>query len=172
MVTQVLDGGLVRTQGNYNGWAVTTIESSHGIARVECRGDLTDVFVGETWAGSSSDAPCRAYCAVACTSEGDALVLAREAPPLILATRTGHRTSPIEPGQHSLEHLVPGERLVMLSSSTFEFLPERLANLLREPPSGLLGSDPASLLAEIFSPIGQGAGAIVERQSTPPGGHP
>jgi hypothetical protein len=38
-----------------------------------------------------------------------------------------------------------------------------LADLLRSPPSRLLRSDPADLLAGLFRAIGQGAGAIIER---------
>lgn len=164
MVTQVLDAGLVRTQGDYGGWTVTTIESSHGLARVRPQDGITEIFVGETCdGGSTSSNPCRAYSAAACTPEGDALVLTREAPPAILVTAAFHRTSPADPGMRSLEHLEVGERLVMLSSASFEDMPDLLAALLRSAPAKLLRSDPANLLAELFQAVGQGAGAIIER---------
>ena len=134
MVTQVLDAGLVRTQGEYSGWTVTTIESSHGLARVKSHDNVTEIFVGETCdSGPTNSDPCRAFSAAACTPDGDALVLTREAPPAILVTTASYHTSPADPGTRSLEHLEVGERLVMLSSASFEDMPDLLAEAPPQP---------------------------------------
>jgi hypothetical protein len=163
MVTRTLDAGMVHAAGDFGGWRVTTLESSQGFARVTRRHGLTEVVVGERDVAGASLGTCPAQASVTCTPGGHATVLTREAPPAILVTLSGHRTSPAQPGSASLERLTPGERLVVLSSAAFEEMPELLADLLCNNPVRLLASPAAELLPSIFDVVGKGAGAIVER---------
>ena len=163
MVTRTLDAALAHTAGELGGWMVTTLESHQGFVRVTRRHGLTEVVVGETGTAAGGSGTSFAHASVTCTPGGHATVLAREAPPAILVTLSGHRTSPAEPGSASLERLTPGERLVVLSSAAFEEMPELLADLLCNDPVRLLASPAAELLPSIFEVVGKGAGAIIER---------
>ena len=130
MVTRTLDAELAHTAGEFGGWTVTTLESRQSFARVTRRHGLTEVVVGERGTAAGDSDTSFAHTSVTCTPGGHATVLAREAPPAILVTLSGHRTSPAEPGSASLERLSPGERLVVLSSAEFEEMPELMADLL------------------------------------------
>jgi hypothetical protein len=163
MVTRTLDAGMVHAAGDLGGWRVTTLESSKGFARVARRHGLTEVVVGETGIAATGMGTYSAQASVTCTPGGHATVLTREAPPAILVTLSGHRTSPAQPGAASLERLAPGERLVVLSSAAFEEMPEALVDLLCNHPVKLLASPAATLLPSIFEVVGKGAGAIIER---------
>jgi hypothetical protein len=94
---------------------------------------------------------------------GTVTVTTRHAPPAIIATPAGPRVTPSDAGTASTEVLAPGERLLLLSSASFDEMPELLAGLLCTTPDRLLVSDAVELLTALFEATGQGAGALVER---------
>ncbi len=156
------------TVDNHPGWRVTTVESRRGCARATLRGSRIEVLVGEP-AGRADNGvgSCSAFVLVSCAPTGSASVTAREAPPAIVVTPAGPRVTPADAGVTSLERLAPGERLLVLSSASFDEMPELLADLLCTTPDRLLVSDPAELLAALFGATGQGAGALIERLTDP-----
>lgn len=174
MVTRTLAPSVVLTVDELAGWRVTMAESRRGCARITPRGDRTEVLVGER--GRTADVgrgPCSAFVTVSCFSTGAAAVTAHQAPPAIVVTPRGPRVTPADAGSTSLECLGPGERLLVLSSASFDEMPELLADLLCSTPDRLLVSRAEEFLPALFEATGQGAGALIERLTDhhPTGGH-
>ncbi|HEY7718868.1 MAG TPA: hypothetical protein VH915_08915 [Pedococcus sp.] len=163
MTSSVGAPDLLRTERDTGGWHVTAIECRRGLARVENRPGLTEVVVAD-WPGDS-DVGGESYSAAACTPEGDALVMSRQAPPALLVTRHGQRPAPVQPGGSELLHLVPGQRLLLLSATAYDALPECLAAMLHGPSSAILDADPFTLLHTLFREIGAGSGAVIGRHA-------
>lgn len=165
MVMQLVDNGVVRIHDGPGGWHVTVIECANGLANVESRRGITQVFVADMPVPGGNDPNC--FAAAACTPEGDALVVARQAPPALLVTPQGQRPTPGNPEQDEVLHPAEGERLLILSPAAFEAMPRSLARLLHGPPDILLSADPVELLTELFDDIGSGSGAIISRHTEP-----
>jgi hypothetical protein len=164
VVTKALAQSVVLTVDELPGWRITTAESRLGCARVTTRGDRTEVLVGERARHTQGGrGPCSAYVTVSCFSTGAAAVTARQAPPAIVVTPSGPRVTPADAGSTSLERLGPGERLLVLSSASFDGMPELLADLLCGDPDRLLVSRADEFLPALFEATGQGAGALIER---------
>jgi hypothetical protein len=164
VVTRTLAPSVVLAVEDLRGWRVTTAESRRGCARITSRGDHTEVLVGERARAVDRDGgPCNAFVTVSCLASGAAAVRARQAPPAIVVTPGGPRVTPADAGSSSLEHLEPGDRLLVLSSASFDEMPELLADLLCTTPDRLLVSHPPDLLHALFEATGQGAGALIER---------
>lgn len=142
-------------------WRVTTIEAAHGLAKVRTRGHVTEVFIAEVHSVHDYATSPEDYTSTTCTPDGGALVVADGAPPAIIISGEGHRTSPAQPGADHLEQLVPGDRILILSSASFDALPKQLADLLRDPAT-LLSTCATTLLQDLFDEIGEGAGAVIE----------
>jgi hypothetical protein len=172
VVTRTLAPSVVLAVEELQGWRVTTAESRRGCARITSRVDHAEVLVGErarsvgherARAVDRDGGPCNAFVTVSCLPSGAAAVRTRQAPPAIVVTQGGPRVTPADAGSTSLEHLDPGDRLLVLSSASFDEMPELLADLLCTTPDRLLVSDPPDLLHALFEATGQGAGALIER---------
>jgi hypothetical protein len=171
VVTRALAPSVVLAVEELQGWRVTTAESRRGCARILSRGDHIEVLVGERarnvaqarTRGAGHGGPCNAFVTVSCLSSGAAAVRTRQAPPAIVVTAGGPRVTPADAGSTSLERLDPGDRLLVLSSASFDEMPELLADLLCTTPDRLLVSHPPDLLHALFEATGQGAGALIER---------
>jgi hypothetical protein len=171
MSVHVLGSAIVRTSQGVGDWTVWAVEHSGGIARVEARDGMTEIVVGDV--PRSADDDCPGYTAVACTVDGGALVLCRDAPPALVVGQRDCRTSPAEPGGRELLSLGASERLLVLSSAVLEARPEVLAEALHSPETSLIHRDPVELLASLFREVTHGAGAILGRTrptSQPEGG--
>lgn len=140
------------------------MESRRGCARTVIRGEVIEVLVGErTGQSDNVFGSCAAFVQVACVADGRAMVTTRQAPPAIIVSSSGPRVTPADAGLASVESLRPGERLLVLSSASFDEMPEVLVDLLYTTPDRLLLSYPVDLLVEIVAATGQGAGALIER---------
>ena len=156
-----VDGSaLVRTRPGVGDWTVWAVEHPAGVARLELRGDLTEVVVGDAPTGLDSRV---GFTAMACTRDGHALVLAQDAPPALLVSGSGCRTLPREPGAPELLHLSPDDLVLALSCSVLEARPHLLADALQDP-AALLDQDPGRLLADLFREVPRGAGAVLRRR--------
>ncbi len=161
MVTHLLDGALVRRVRAAGGWSLTSIECDRGLARVEQRAAVTEVVIGDH--DLDRDGDLSAFTAAACTADGEALVISRQAPPAFLLTPRGARATPADGGPRGTERPNPDERLLMLSCAAFESMPELLASGIHGSPHELLSRDAEDLLLALFRDIGRGAGAVIER---------
>ncbi|MEP6856054.1 MAG: hypothetical protein ABJA33_11330 [Pedococcus sp.] len=161
MTVHVLGSAIVRTSPGVGDWSVWAVEHPAGIARVENRGGLTEVVVGD--APRSIDADDPGFTAVACTIDGGAFVLCHDAPPALVVGPHGCRTAPSEPGGRELLNLAPDERLLLLSSSVLDARPQVLAKALHSPGDGLFQRDPVDLLATLFREVHYGGGAVIGR---------
>lgn len=152
------------------GWRVTSVESRRGCARTTVQDGRVEVLVGERARRADKGVGlCAAFVMVACSPAGEAAVTARAAPPAIVVTPAGPRVTPADAGVTAVEQLQVGERLLVLSSASFDEMPELLADLLCTTPDRLLVANPAELLATLFETTGQGAGALIERLTDHPG---
>ena len=150
------------------GWRVTAVQSRRGCARTTSQGDHVEVLVGErTRRTDNGVGSCSAFVLLSCAPDGAVGVTLRQAPPAIVATASGPRVTPADAGTASVERLAPGERLLVLSSASFDEMPEVLSDLLCTTPDRLLVSDAAELLTTLFEATGQGAGALLERVADP-----
>ncbi len=163
LVMQLVDNGVVRSHDGPGGWQVTVIECPNGLANVESRRGVTQVFVADLPVAGMND-PNR-FAAAACTPEGDALVVARQAPLPLLVTPEGQRAAPAHPDRDELLHLAEGDRLVILSASALEAMASSVRTLLRGPTEFLLKRDPIELLTDLVDGAGAGSGAIICRHS-------
>ena len=161
MAIQVTDRGAVRTHDGPGGWRVTLAECPNGIANVSTSHGVTRVFVADLPDVDSTDPSC--FGAAACTPEGEALVLSRQAPPALIISQHGHRRAPSLPGLDELVHLEGDEVILLFSAAVFEEMPQRLARVLHGHPEDLLTSDPGTFLIDIFEETGSGAGAMITR---------
>lgn len=164
MAVQVTDRGLIRRHDGPGGWQVTLLECPDGLANVSMSRGVTRVFVADLPDPGSTGSSC--FSAAACTPDGDALVLSRQAPPALLITNHGHRRAPSVPETDELVHLGPDEVLLVLSSSVFEEMPQVLARVLHGSAEELLAADPGEFLADIFEQTGSGAGAMISRRDS------
>lgn len=169
MAIQVTDRGAIRSHDGPGGWRVTLVECPNGIANVSTSRGVTRVFVADL---PELDAPERGcFAAAACTPEGDALVLSRQAPPALVISQHGHRRAPEIPGLDELVHPEDEEVILLFSAAVFEEMPQRLARVLHGHPEDLLTTDPGTFLLDIFEETGSGAGAMITRaNSTHPDG--
>ncbi len=161
---QLADHGVVRTHEGPGGWQVIVIECPNGLANVESRRGVTQVFVADLPVPGASE-PNR-FAAAACTPEGDALMVARHAPLPLFVTSEGHRTVPASPQQDELVHLRDGDRLLLLSPSAVAAGATSLESLLERPTSALLEAAPIDLLTELVDGVGAGSGAIICRHAS------
>jgi hypothetical protein len=161
MSVTVLGSSIVRTTCGVGDWVVWAVEQQAGIARVEERRGLTEVVVAD--APRSVDQVEHGYAALACTVEGGLFVLTHEAPPALLLSPTGCRTTPVEPGGRELLALGASDRLLLMSSSVLDARPAALAKALHESSHELVRADPARLLGAIFREVKWGAGVVVGR---------
>jgi hypothetical protein len=152
---------LVRSSSGTGDWTVWVLEQPAGVARIERHPALTEVVVAD--APATCESP-TGFTAVACTPDGRAMVLTREAPPALLVAASRCRTAPAGPGGRELFAPGPDELLVVLSSSVLEARPAALSQALRSP-AHLIDDDPARLLGELFAEVAHGAGAILRRTS-------
>lgn len=150
----------LRTHHGSGGWTVTAMECADGVARVECDRDVTEIVIGESSFGDL-DPDC--FAAAACTPDGDVLVVSRQAPPALLVTKDGKRSTPGGSEDRELLHLEEDELLLILSPALFETMPAALARTLHGSTDDLLQADPASLLADLFDGVSSGSGAIIGR---------
>lgn len=160
---QLVDNGVVRTHNGPGGWQVTVVECPNGLANVETRRGVTQVFVADLPVAGVDD-PNR-FAAAACTPEGDALVVARQAPLPLLVTPDGQRATPANPDRDELLHLGEGDRLLILSAAAIEAMPTSVGRLLRGATDVLLKADPVELLTDLVDGVGAGSGAIICRHS-------
>ena len=96
MAVQLTDRGAIRRHEGPGGWNVTLVECPDGLANVSTSHGVTRVFVADLPVAGSTESS--AYAATACTPDGEALVLSREAPPALLVTAQGLRRAPEVPG--------------------------------------------------------------------------
>lgn len=163
MVTRIVGDALLHTEVN-TGWTVTSLECSRGLARLDLRRGLTQVVIADTGdAVAGLDEPA-AFAAAACTHDGEVVVVARRSPPAIVLGPDGCRTTPSDGAGHETQYPQPGERLLLLSSSAFENMPDVLATGMNRSPATLIERDPQELLLEIFADLGCGAGAVIDRR--------
>lgn len=165
MAVQLTDRGAIRRQYGPGGWTVTLVECPDGLANVSTSHGVTRVFVADLPVAGSTETS--AYAAAACTPDGDALVLSRQAPPALLVAAHGLRRAPEVPGSDEWLNLGPDEALLLLSSAVFEEMPHVLAHVLHGHPDELLGADPGTFLTDIFEQTGSGAGAMISRRAAP-----
>ena len=163
MAVQLTDRGAIRRHEGPGGWNVTLVECPDGLANVSTSRGVTRVFVADLPVAGSTESS--AYAATACTPDGGALVLSREAPPALLVTAQGLRRAPEVPGSDEWLHLGPDEALLLLSSAVFEEMPHVLAHVLHGHPDELLAADPGTFLTDIFEQTGSGAGAMISRRA-------
>jgi hypothetical protein len=156
---QATRSGLLRTHAAPRGWHITSIECARGLVRVESHEGVTEVVVADVSDDSGPDF----FSAAACTSEGNAMVMARRAPPALLLASGGQRVVPSSPGDSELLRLDAGELLLMLSAAAFETMPDALVRVLHGLPGAALGMDPRELLTQVFDEIGSGSGAVLGR---------
>ncbi|KRE58871.1 hypothetical protein [Phycicoccus sp. Soil748] len=164
MTIHVAGPTLVRSSSGTGDWTVWAVEQRAGVARVERRPDLIEVVVADAPAGDGSEA---GFTAVACTAEGEAMVLRQAAPPALLVGASSCRTAPADPGGRELVAMGPDELLLLLSASALEARPAVLSQNLQSP-AHLLDLDPARLLAELFTDVPYGAGAMLRRCAPTP----
>lgn len=160
MVTRVVGEALVHAEMDAR-WSVTSIEYPQGLARLERRAGLTRVVVGDT-EDTEPDRPV-AYSALACTPDGDVVIVARRSPPAIVLGRSGVRTAPADGAQHECQHPAAGDRLLLLSCAAFENMSQALAADIGRASRSLRHEHPQTLLLAIFQDFGRGAGAVVDR---------
>lgn len=163
MVAQLTDNAVVRSHEGPGGWHVVVLECANGLANVASSHGITRVLVADMPTRGATDRSC--FAATACTPEGDALVIARQAPPALLVSYDGQRPAPSNPQEDELLHLGERQRLLILSAAAFEAMPRVLARALHGPPSALLEVDPVMLLTDLFDEIGSGSGAVISRQT-------
>ncbi len=166
MTVHVLGSAIVRTSQGVGDWTVWAVEHAAGIARVEDRGGLTEVVVGD--APRSVEADDSGFTAVACTIDGGAFVLCHDAPPALVVGTHGCRTAPADPGGRELLQLGPDERILLLSSAVLDARPQALSKALHSPASRLILRDPVALLARLFREVHYGAGVVLGRSARRP----
>lgn len=164
MSVHLVGSAIVRTTPGVGSWTVWAVEQSGGVASAHRRHGLTEVVVAD--APSSADSS-TGFTAVACTTDGSAMVLCPDAPPALLVTPTGCRTAPQGPGGRELVAVGDDELLILLSSSVLETRPALLSQLLQSP-ADLVGCDPARLLGDLFSEVSHGAGAVLSPRTRIP----
>jgi hypothetical protein len=168
MVMQLTERDLLRTDHAVGGWQITAIECQRGLARVDSHDPhLTEIVVADLPPGRASGRDC--FTAVACTDDGEALVMSRQAPPALLVTRSGQWPVPGHGEGQELIRIDGDQRLLILSAAAFDALPESLGRTLHGPPSIVLDADPFTLLHSLFREIGAGSGAIIGRYPHAPG---
>lgn len=165
---QVGHNGFVRTHDGPGGWQVTVIECPNGLANVETRRGVTQVFVADVPTAGVDDS--NRFAAAACTPEGDVLVVTRGAPLPVLVTPDGQRTMPARPDRDEWVHLAEGTRLLILSASALDAVSRAGGTLLEGPSEVLLAADPVELLTALVDGAGAGSGAVISRH--PSARHP
>ncbi len=163
MVIRVVGDAIVHTEVN-EGWAVTSLECTRGLARLDLRRDLTQVVIADTGDAEAGLGEPPAFAAAACTPDGEVVVVARRSPPAIVLGPSGCRTSPSNGADRETAYPQPGERLLLLSSSAFENMSDVLVSGMNVSPSALIQRDPQDLLLAIFADLGCGAGAVIDRR--------
>lgn len=163
MSVRVVGAAIVRTTRGVGDWTVWAVEQPGGVAGTARRRGLAEVVVADAPRSAEDDA---GFTAVACTRDGHALVVSRDAPPALLVTRSGCRTVPTEPGGRELVALDGDQLLLLLSSSVLEARPAALCQSLQKP-ADVLDRDPDHLLGDLFADVPHGAGAVVRRTATP-----
>ncbi|WP_148236482.1 hypothetical protein [Intrasporangium calvum] len=164
------DRGAIRTHDGPGGWHITLVECPDGLSNVSTVRGVTRVFVADLPAPGSTGPSC--FAAAACTPDGDALVLSRQAPPALIISDRGYRRAPVVPGTDELVDVDDDEMILIFSSTVFEEMPQRLARVLHGHPEELLRSDPGAFLLDVFEETGSGAGAVITRGATHPDGGP
>lgn len=89
--------------------------------------------------------------------------MTRRSPPAIIVGAHGCRTTPTGGADRDSEFPEEGQRLLMLSCSAFETMPQALVEAMTSCPSTLIDRDPEELLLAIFADLGHGAGAVIDR---------
>lgn len=168
-----LDAPVRPHAANLLGWQVTLAQGRDGSARVSREGHGFRVVVQD----GHGNHPRRPHgipghglpCATTawCRADGGVRLSALAAPPALLVRAEGARTVPATPGTLEELTLAPGERLVILSASAFEALPEALVELLRSPTARVLERDPTDLLVELFTQVPVGSGVVLCRRPRP-----
>lgn len=159
MVTHVVGDALLHTE-QIHGWTLTTLEYADGIVSVDRRARLTQVVVGDR--SPTDPAGRESYAAAACTVDGELLVAVRSAPPAIVARRDGCRTRPADGATSDSTFPSCGERLILLSCTAFEAVPDLLVEGIRTAPERLAEGDAERLLVDLFGQVGRGAGAVID----------
>lgn len=146
-------------------WSVTCIEYPKGLALLEPRPTMTRVVIADDTGTVAGPAGQDAYLAAACTRDGELALVAHHSPPALVISSTGCRILPEAGARRDCIRLVPGERLLLLSSAAFESMPEVLADGIANVPHDLATRHADDLLLEIFHDLGHGAGAVIDRMS-------
>ncbi|GAB3436964.1 hypothetical protein GCM10027517_07850 [Phycicoccus ginsengisoli] len=163
MTLRLVGSTMVRTTRGVGDWTVWAVEQPGGVAGTARRRGLAEVVVADA-PSSVENSP--GFTAVACTRDGNVMVVTRDAPPALLVARSGCRTAPGEPGGRELVALERDELLLLVSSSVLEAQPAALSHALQSPAE-LVDRDPDQVLAELFAEVPYGAGAIIRRTGTP-----
>ena len=151
-------------------WDIVLCERSTGAARVRRLGTSVEVTVGDRAAAGAASTQLdetRWFTSAACGEEGRITFRSCGAPPALVIGAGSARLHPAVPGQSSVAALTPDERVLILSSTAFDALPAALVDVLRDPPQHVLYTDPVDLLAELFTDIPDGSGAVIRRAASP-----
>ncbi|KGN31576.1 hypothetical protein N798_08585 [Knoellia flava TL1] len=164
VTSHVVDSGLLRTMSSAL-WTVTCAEYPYGVVRLESGPRLTQVVVGDDVDPANDTGRPAPYAAASCTTDGELVVVVRDAPPAIVVTIGDCRTRPLDGAEHDSEFPQEGERLILLSCAVFEAVPDVLVDGVNGVASGRLATeDPESLLIELVGGAACGAGAIIDRR--------
>lgn len=162
MVSRRVGQALVRTENDQR-WTVTSVEYPQGVVRLERRARLTQVIIGDRTGLVPASPGAESFAAAACTLDGELLVAVRSAPPAIVVGPQSCRTRPSEGASLDSEFALPGGRLILLSCSAFEAVPDVLVEGVSDASSSRLATqDPQSLLVELLGEASRGAGAIID----------
>jgi len=151
-------------------WDIVLCERSTGAAQVRRLGTSVEVTVGDrpaAGAATSQEDDTRWFTSAACGAGGRITFRSCSAPPALLIGAGSTGLHPAVPGGSSVVALTGEERVLMLSSTAFDALPATLVDVLRDLPLHVLHTDPADLLAELFTDIPDGSGAVIRRVASP-----
>ena len=151
-------------------WDIVLCERATGVARVRRLGPSLEVTVGDrpaAGAATPQQGDTGWFTSAACGPAGRIRFRSCSAPPALLIGAGSARLHPAVPGGSSAATLTRDERVLMLSSTAFDALPAALVDVLRDLPLHVLHTDPADLLAELFTDIPDGSGAVIRRAAPP-----
>ena len=173
MSTLLAPGGVVVSQLPRDvgaEWDIVLCERTVGVARVHRLGPSLEVTVGDRPAAGDAAAQvddAHWFTSAVCGEGGRITFRSCSAPPALLIGAGSARLYPAVPGESSVAALTRDERVLMLSSTAFDALPATLVDILRDLPLHVLHTDPAELLAELFTDIPDGSGAVIRRAASP-----
>lgn len=142
-------------------YALVTDERGDGFVMATAVGRALHVHVGSP--GRDSRRPAGGLVTATLDESGSVVVETTTAPPALLVSRDGTRLLSAEPGHDRPTRMLPGDRLVLCSTSALDGAPEGLLNLLGRGAGDLLTMTPESLLDDVLDGVETGAATVIAR---------